>query len=108
MRIFRIGSVIHPLWDSAGAALVGGRWNPAHPDTARIVCSETRNAIWDRRFSRGTAEMGEGQMGNLGSTNLATALIALALWGATLDLTLGMGGLMLLGGLSALTVIDRI
>ena len=39
--------------------------------------------------------------------SLAAALIAPALWGATLDLALGMGGLMLLGGLSALTLLRR-
>lgn len=32
MRIFRIGDERHPLWDGAGAALVGGRWNsPGKP-----------------------------------------------------------------------------
>ena len=27
MQVFRIGDERHPLWDGAGAALVGGRWN---------------------------------------------------------------------------------
>lgn len=32
MRIFRIGDERHPIWDGAGAALVGGRWNsPGKP-----------------------------------------------------------------------------
>lgn len=29
MRLFRIGSAHHPIWDGSGAALHGGRWNPA-------------------------------------------------------------------------------
>ena len=28
MRIWRIGSALHPIWDGGGAANVGGRWNP--------------------------------------------------------------------------------
>jgi RES domain-containing protein len=27
MQIFRISDARHPVWDGAGAALVGGRWN---------------------------------------------------------------------------------
>jgi RES domain-containing protein len=27
MRLYRLGSARHPVWDGAGAALVGGRWN---------------------------------------------------------------------------------
>ncbi len=29
MRLVRIGSAAHPVWDGAGAARYGGRWNPA-------------------------------------------------------------------------------
>ena len=28
-RIVRIGQAVFPLWDGAGAAVLGGRWNPA-------------------------------------------------------------------------------
>lgn len=28
MRLYRLGTASHPLWDGAGAALHGGRWNP--------------------------------------------------------------------------------
>lgn len=28
MRLYRLGTVPHPVWDGAGAALHGGRWNP--------------------------------------------------------------------------------
>ena len=28
MRLYRLGSVQHPIWDGTGAALHGGRWNP--------------------------------------------------------------------------------
>ena len=28
MRLTRLGTVQHPVWDGAGAALHGGRWNP--------------------------------------------------------------------------------
>ena len=29
MRIYRLGSARHPIWDGTGAASLGGRWNPA-------------------------------------------------------------------------------
>jgi RES domain-containing protein len=29
MRLYRLGTAQHPVWDGAGAALHGGRWNPA-------------------------------------------------------------------------------
>ncbi|HVC58759.1 MAG TPA: RES domain-containing protein [Acetobacteraceae bacterium] len=28
MRVWRLGTAAHPIWDGAGAALHGGRWNP--------------------------------------------------------------------------------
>ena len=28
MRLYRLGTAHHPVWDGAGAALHGGRWNP--------------------------------------------------------------------------------
>lgn len=28
MRLYRLGTVQHPIWDGAGAAQHGGRWNP--------------------------------------------------------------------------------
>ena len=28
MRLYRLGTSLHPVWDGSGAALVGGRWNP--------------------------------------------------------------------------------
>lgn len=28
LRLYRLGTSLHPVWDGAGAALVGGRWNP--------------------------------------------------------------------------------
>jgi RES domain-containing protein len=28
VRIYRLGTRRHPVWDGAGAALFGGRWNP--------------------------------------------------------------------------------
>lgn len=28
MRLYRLGTVQHPVWDGAGAAQHGGRWNP--------------------------------------------------------------------------------
>ena len=28
MRIWRLGTGVHPIWDGAGAAVHGGRWNP--------------------------------------------------------------------------------
>jgi RES domain-containing protein len=28
MRLFRLGTSLHPVWDGSGAALYGGRWNP--------------------------------------------------------------------------------
>ena len=28
MRVYRLGTLQHPVWDGAGAALHGGRWNP--------------------------------------------------------------------------------
>ncbi|MEO9191469.1 MAG: RES domain-containing protein [Acetobacteraceae bacterium] len=28
MRLYRVASARHPVWDGAGAALSGGRWNP--------------------------------------------------------------------------------
>ncbi len=27
MRLYRLGTRLHPVWDGTGAALVGGRWN---------------------------------------------------------------------------------
>jgi RES domain-containing protein len=27
--LFRLGSAAHPVWDGSGAAIYGGRWNPA-------------------------------------------------------------------------------
>ncbi len=29
LKLFRLGTADHPVWDGAGAALQGGRWNPA-------------------------------------------------------------------------------
>lgn len=29
MLIWRLGNAAYPIWDGAGAALFGGRWNPA-------------------------------------------------------------------------------
>jgi RES domain-containing protein len=29
VRLYRLGSALHPVWDGRGAALHGGRWNPA-------------------------------------------------------------------------------
>lgn len=29
MRLYRLGSAAHPVWDGKGAAAHGGRWNPA-------------------------------------------------------------------------------
>lgn len=28
MRLHRLGTAAHPVWDGGGAAAVGGRWNP--------------------------------------------------------------------------------
>lgn len=28
MRLYRLGTALHPVWDGTGAALHGGRWNP--------------------------------------------------------------------------------
>ncbi|WP_237217782.1 RES family NAD+ phosphorylase [Falsiroseomonas oryziterrae] len=28
MRLYRLGTAAHPVWDGAGAAAHGGRWNP--------------------------------------------------------------------------------
>ncbi len=28
MRVWRLGTAAHPIWDGAGAARHGGRWNP--------------------------------------------------------------------------------
>jgi RES domain-containing protein len=28
LKLFRLGTVAHPVWDGAGAAAQGGRWNP--------------------------------------------------------------------------------
>ncbi|MFL5334388.1 MAG: RES family NAD+ phosphorylase [Geminicoccaceae bacterium] len=28
MRVYRLGTAQHPVWDGSGAALHGGRWNP--------------------------------------------------------------------------------
>ena len=28
MRLYRLGTALHPVWDGAGAGLHGGRWNP--------------------------------------------------------------------------------
>lgn len=28
MRIFRLGTLLHPVWAGSGAGLYGGRWNP--------------------------------------------------------------------------------
>lgn len=28
MRLYRLGTALHPVWDGTGAGLHGGRWNP--------------------------------------------------------------------------------
>lgn len=29
LRLYRLGTALHPVWDATGAGLHGGRWNPA-------------------------------------------------------------------------------
>jgi RES domain-containing protein len=29
LRLFRLGTAMHPVWDGTGAGIHGGRWNPA-------------------------------------------------------------------------------
>ena len=37
MLLYRLGTAAHPVWDGAGAALHGGRWNP--PDVPVIYAA---------------------------------------------------------------------
>ncbi len=51
MRLFRLGTSLHPVWDGAGAALVGGRWNP--PGTPVIYAAGTLSlAMLERLVQR--------------------------------------------------------
>lgn len=51
LRLFRLGSTAFPVWDGAGAAAYGGRWNP--PGTAVIYASGTLSlAMLERLVQR--------------------------------------------------------
>lgn len=57
MRVYRLGTALHPLWDGTGAALHGGRWNP--PGVPVIYAAATLSLamlerLVQRRNLRGT------------------------------------------------------
>ena len=41
MLVYRLGTTRHPVWDGAGAAVMGGRWNP--PGTPAIYAAATQS-----------------------------------------------------------------
>ncbi|MGH7118524.1 MAG: RES family NAD+ phosphorylase [Acetobacteraceae bacterium] len=62
LKLFRLGSQDRPVWDGAGAARYGGRWNP--PGTAVIYASGSQSLAMLERLV---------QRRNLGATLLVAA-----------------------------------
>lgn len=51
MRVYRLGTDQHPIWDGTGAALAGGRWNP--PGVPVIYAASTLSlAMLERLVQR--------------------------------------------------------
>lgn len=51
LKLFRLGTANHPVWDGAGAARYGGRWNP--PGVAVIYASGSQSlAMLERLVQR--------------------------------------------------------
>ena len=53
MRLYRLGTARHPVWDGAGAALHGGRWNPAGAPVI-YAAGSLALAMLERLVQRGT------------------------------------------------------
>ncbi|HYF08926.1 MAG TPA: RES domain-containing protein [Acetobacteraceae bacterium] len=52
LKLFRLGTARHPVWDGAGAAIAGGRWNP--PGVAVIYAAGSLSlAMLERLVQRG-------------------------------------------------------
>jgi RES domain-containing protein len=64
MRLYRLGTRAHPLWDGRGAAMFGGRWNPV--GVAVIYASGSLALAMLERLV---------QRRNLGGTLLVEALV---------------------------------
>lgn len=62
MRVYRLGTAQHPVWDGLGAGLHGGRWNP--PGRPVIYAAETLSLAMLERLA---------QRRNLGGTLLVVA-----------------------------------
>jgi RES domain-containing protein len=57
VRFYRLGTNLHPVWDSSGAALYGGRWNPPGVpviDTAGTLSLAMLERLVQRHNLRGT------------------------------------------------------
>lgn len=51
MRVYRLGTAAHPIWDGTGAAAQGGRWNP--PGVPAIYAAGTLSlAMLERLVQR--------------------------------------------------------
>lgn len=64
MRVYRLGSRRHPVWDGGGAALFGGRWNP--PGVSVVYASGSLSLAMLERLV---------QRHNLGGTVLVEAAV---------------------------------